>query len=172
LKKLSFEGPSEGGGESLKTSMTNRVNSSQNVPQISPRRPSRAPLGQKWPLSGNSTKKDRFPYKKRVSLGSFWGTFSALFSFRPSRIVKKEAPGGPSKPDLFFYRFWGLTGGRQEGSRVSESAIFAFSVGPQFCSKMGAKMERFGLPNPNYTNFWAPWAGIWRPKRSIGNRSP
>ena len=34
---------------------------------------------------------------------------------------------------------------------------FHFLAGPKKGSKMGAKMEPFGLPNPNYTHFGAPF---------------
>ncbi len=73
------------------------------------------------------------------------------------RDTKKGGPGGPSKIGALFDRFWGLPGGPQEGSRAHESSIFTFAAGPKKGSNMGAKMECFGLPNPNYTHFGAPF---------------
>ncbi len=92
-----------------------------------------------------------FTTKKESLLGGFWGFFSALCFVRASESLKKGAPGGHSKLQPFFSKFWGLPGGPQEGSRLHGSSIFTFVVGPEKGSKMGAKMERFGLPNPNYT---------------------
>ena len=86
-------------------------------------------------------------------LEGFWGTCSALFVFRSPRDIKKGGPGGPSKLDQFFGRFGGLPGGPQEGSRLDGSSTFTFAAGPKKGSKMGAKMEHFGLPNANYTHF-------------------
>ena len=58
---------------------------------------------------------------------------------------------------LRFGRFWDLPRGPQEGSRLHGSSIFTFAAGAEKGSKMGAKMECFGLPNPNYTHFGAPF---------------
>ena len=90
----------------------------------------------------------RFPARKRSPFGGAFGTLFGTF-FRVSGTLKKEGPGGPSKLDPFFGRFWSLPGGPQEGSRLHGSSIFTFAAGPKKRSKMGAKMERFGLPNPN-----------------------
>ncbi len=41
---------------------------------------------------------------------------------------------------------------------------------PKKGSKMGAKMQRFALPNPNYTHFGAPFVRKWCPKSCIEKR--
>ena len=64
----------------------------------------------------------------------------------------------------------GLPGGPQEGSRLDGSSIFTFAAGPKKGSNMGAKMEPFGLPNPNYTHFGAPFMRNWCPKSCIEKR--
>ena len=111
-----------------------------------------------WELPGETPGPKRRPGEKKTSKkdflppGAHFDTFSALF-FRASWILKKRGPGAPSKPDQVFGRFGGLPGGPQEGSRLDGSSIFTFAAGPKKGSKMGAKMEPVGLPNPNYTNF-------------------
>ena len=89
----------------------------------------------------------------------FWRAFGAPFRhfFWSLRDTKKGGLGGPSKLDPFFCRFWGLPGGPQEGSRLDGSSIFTFAAGPKKSSKMGAKMEPSGVPNPHYTHFGAPF---------------
>ena len=52
-----------------------------------------------------------------------------------------------------FWAILDLPGGPQEGSRVHGSSIFTFAAGSKKGSKMGAKIESFGLPKPNYTHF-------------------
>ncbi len=96
-------------------------------------------------------------------------TCSSCFYFRPSGTLKKAALGRPSKLDSFFDGFWELPGGRQEGSRVSESSIFTFSVGPQNASKMEAKMKRFGFSNPSCTRFRGSGSGFGASKGDIEN---
>ena len=108
-----------------------------------------------------------FRTKNQSLLGGFWGTFSALFFCWSLRDTKKGGLGGPSKLDPFFRRFWGLPGGPQEGSRLDGSSIFTFAAGTKKGSKMGATMERFGLPNPNYTHFGAPFGRNRGPKSCI-----
>ena len=100
-------------------------------------------------------------------MGGFWRTFWALCFFRASRTLEKGGPGGPSKLDPFFGRFWDLPGGPQEGSRLHGSSILTFAARPKKGSKMGAKMEPFGLPNLNYTHFGAPFVRNWCPKSCI-----
>ena len=75
---------------------------------------------------------------------------------RASGTLKNGRPGGPSKLDPFFCRFGGLAGGPRVGSRVHGSSIFTFSAEPKKGSKMGAKMERFGLQTLHYTLFLYP----------------
>ena len=77
--------------------------------------------------------------------------------------LKKGGPGGPSKLDQIFGRFGGLPGGPQEGSRLDGSSTFTFAAGP----KKGSKMERFGLPNQNYTHFGPPFVRNRGPKSCI-----
>ncbi len=96
-------------------------------------------------------------------MGHLFGTFF-VWSLRDT---KKGGLGGPSKLDPFFVRFWGLPGGPQEGSRLDGSSIFTFVAGPKKGSKMGAKMEPFGLPNPNRTYFGAPFGRNRGPKSCI-----
>ena len=111
-----------------------------------------------------------FWHEKLVPLGRLFGHLFVLFLFSGLRDTKKGGPGGPSKLDPFFGRFWSLPGGPQEGSRLHGSSIFTFAAGPKKGSKMGAKMERFGLPNPNYTHFGAPFVRNWCPKSCIAKR--
>ncbi len=102
--------------------------------------------------------------------GGLWGTVSALFLHPGLRATKKGGPGGPPKLDPFFRRFWGLPGGPQEGSLSGDSSILTFAAGPQKGSSMGAKMERFGHPNPSYTNFGPPFVRNVCPKSCIEKR--
>ena len=95
---------------------------------------------------GNPVRKTSpFTTKKESLLGGFWAIFSAHF-FRASGTLKKGGPGGHSKLEPFFGQFWDLAGRPQEGSRQHGSPIFTFAAGAEKGSKMGAKMERFGLP--------------------------
>ncbi len=103
--------------------------------------------------------------KKAPLLESFLGTFS--FFCLGLRDAKKGGPGARSKIDLFFGRCWGLPGGPQEGSRLDGSSIFTFTAGAKKGSKMRAKMELFGLPNPHYTHFGAPFGRNGCPKRCV-----
>ena len=82
---------------------------------------------------------------------------------------QKGVPGGPSKIVAFFDRFWDLPGRPQEGSRLHGSSTFTFAAGSKKGSNMGAKMECFGLPNPNYTNFGVPFGRNRGPKSCIRN---
>ena len=102
--------------------------------------------------------------------GGLWGTVSALFFHPGLRDTKKGGPGGPPKLDPFFCRFWGLPGGPQEGSLSGDSSILTFAAGPQKGSNMGAKMERFGHPNPSYTHFGPPFVRNRCPKSCIEKR--
>ncbi len=102
--------------------------------------------------------------------GGLWGPVSA-HCFPPGlRDPKQGGPGGPPKLDPFFRRCWGLPGGPQEGSLSGDSSILTFAAGPQKGSNMGAKIERFGHPNPNYTHFGAPFGRNRAPKSCIGKR--
>ncbi len=92
------------------------------------------------------------------------------FFFWSLRDTKKGGPGRPSKIGPFFGRFWGLPGGPQEGSRLDGSSIFTFAAGPKKGSKMRAKMELFGLPNPHYTHFGASLGRNGCPKRGVKKR--
>ncbi len=103
----------------------------------------------------------------------FWEAFGAPFRhffFSGLRDTKKGVREGHSKLDSFFGRFWALPGGPQEGSRLDGSSIFTFAAGPKKDSKMGANMERFGLPNPNYTHFGPPFVRNWCQKSCIEKR--
>ncbi len=113
---------------------------------------------------------DRFPDEILGPFGGRLGHIFDIFFPRVSGTLKKGVQEGHSKVDLFFGRFWGLPGGPQEGSRVHGSSIFTFAAGPKKVSKMGAKMEPFGLPNPNYTHFGAPFVRNWCPKSCIEKR--
>ena len=69
--------------------------------------------------------------------------------------------------------FWPILGSArrpQEGSRVHGSSIFTLAAGPKKGSEMGAKMEPFGLPDPNYTHFGAPFVRNWCKKSCIEKR--
>ncbi len=100
----------------------------------------------------------RFPARTSSPFGRAFGPpFRHIFFSRPPRTLKKGGPGGPSKLDPFFARFGDLPGGPQEGSRLHGSSILTFAARPKKGSKMGAKMEPFGLPDPNYANFGAPF---------------
>ncbi len=131
------------------------------------RTPIESPRGPKVPKMPVLTD---FPAKKPSLLGGFWATFSALFFCSSLRDTKKGGLGRPSKLDPFFGRFWCLPGEPQEGSRLDGSSISTFAAGPKKGSKMGAKMEPFGLPNPNYTHFGAPFGRNWGPKSCIQKR--
>ncbi len=98
----------------------------------------------------------RFPDEIPVPFGGLLGHLFGTFFFSSLLDTKKGGPGGPSKLDPFFSGFWGLPGWPQEGSRLDGSSIFTFAARPKKGSKMGAKMEPFGLPNQNYTHFGAP----------------
>ena len=111
-----------------------------------------------------------FRHEKVVLLGGLLGHLFGTCFFRPPRTLKKGGPGGPSKLDLFFGRFWDLPGGPQEGSRLHGSSILTFAARPKKGSKMGANMEPFRLPNLNYTNFGAPFVRNWCPKSCIEKR--
>ena len=100
-------------------------------------------------------------------LKSFLDTCSALFFFQGLRDAKKGGPGARSKINLFFGGFRGLPGGPQEGSRLDGSSMFTFTAGAKKGSKMRAKMELFGLPNPHYTHFGAPFGRNLGPKSCI-----
>ena len=120
-----------------------------------------SPFGPVWgtPSSyGNPVRKTSpFTTKKESLWGGFWGICSALFFVWASGTLKKGCPGGHSKLEPFWGKFWDLPGGPQEGSHLHGSSIFNFAAGAEKGSKMGAKMERFGLPNPNYTPFGTPF---------------
>ena len=103
-------------------------------------------------------------------LRGFWATCSALLFFSGLRDTKKEGLGARSKLDTLFGGFWGLAGGPQEGSLLHDSSISTFAAGPKKGSKMGAKMERFGFPNPSYTNFGPPIVRKWCQKSCIEKR--
>ncbi len=103
-----------------------------------------------------------FRHEKVSFWDGFWGCFSAHFLFLASGTLKKGCLGGPSKLDPFFSRFWDLPGGPQECSRPHGSSISTFAAGPKKGSKMGANMERFGSPNPNYTAFSLRCWGVGR----------
>ncbi len=90
-----------------------------------------------------------------------------MFFFSGLRDAKKGGPGARSKLDLFFCAFRALPGGPQEGSRLHGSSIFTFTAGAKKGSKMRAKMELFGLPNPHYTHFGAPFGRNGCPKRGV-----
>ena len=90
--------------------------------------------------------------------------------FSGLRDTKKEGLGARSKLDTLFGGFWGLAGGPQEGSLLHDSSIFTFAAGPKKGSKMGAKMERVGFPNPSYTNFGPPIVRKWCQKNCIEKR--
>ncbi len=96
----------------------------------------------------------------------FWATFSALV-LSSLGDTKKGGLGRPSKIGRFFGRCWGLPGGPQEGSRLHGSSIFTFTVGAKKVSKMTAKIELFGLPNPHDTHFGAPFGRNGCPKRGV-----
>ncbi len=101
-----------------------------------------------------------------------WEAFGAqvwLFFCSGLRGTTKGCLRRPSKIVPFFCRFGDLPGGPQEGSRLHGSSIFTFVTGPKKGSKMGAKMDRFGPPNPNYTNFGPPFGRNWGPKSCIRN---
>ena len=110
-----------------------------------------------FPRFGQKSIWRRFSGESLIPFGRLLGHLFGTFFFSGLRGTKKGGPGGPSKLDPFLDGCWCLPGGSQEGSRVHGSSIFTFSAGPQKGSKMGAKMERFGLPNPSYTHFGAPW---------------
>ena len=102
--------------------------------------------------------------------GGLWGTVSAVFLHPGLRDTKKGGSGRASKTRPDFLRFWGLPGGPQEGSLSGDSSILTFAAGPQKGSNMGAKMERFGHPNPSYTNFGPPFVRNRCPKSCIEKR--
>ena len=97
----------------------------------------------------------------KVFGSSFGDLFGTSFFFSSLQGTKKGGPGGPPKLDSFFGPFRGLPGGPQEGSLCSDSSILTFAAGPKKGSKMGAKMEPFGLPNPNYTHFGGSIGESW-----------
>ena len=99
----------------------------------------------------------RFPARTSSPFGGAFGAPFRHIFFSGLRDTQKGGPGGPSKLDPFFGRFGDLPGGPQEGSHVHGSSIFTFAAGFKKGSKMGAKMEPFGLPDPSYTNFGAPF---------------
>ena len=103
-------------------------------------------------------------------LRGFWATCSALLFFSGLRDTKKEGLGARSKLDTLFGGFGGLPAGPQEGSLLHDSSIFTFAAGAKKGSKMRAKMELFGLPNPHYTHFGAPLGRNGCPKRGVKKR--
>ena len=104
-----------------------------------------------------------------LDLAPFGEFFGHLFVFVLGlRDAKKGGPGARSKIYLFFLSgFRALPGGPQEGSRLDGSSIFTFTAGAKKGSKMRAKMELLGLPNPNYTHFGPPFGRNGCPKRGV-----
>ncbi len=105
--------------------------------------------------------------ENRVPLwGSFWTPFRHFF-FRGPPGHKKRVSGRAFETRPVF---WSLleSARRPSGGFPSRREINVhFCSRPKKGSKMGAKMERFGLPNPNYTRFGAPWARNWCPKNCV-----
>ena len=112
----------------------------------------------------------RFPDEILVPFGGLLGHLFGTFFCWSLRDTKKGGLGGPSKLDPFLCRFWGLPGGPQEGCRLDGSSIFTFAAGPKKGSKMGAKMECSGFPNPNYTHCGASWARNRCQKKCIAKK--
>ena len=107
----------------------------------------------------------RFPARKS---SPFWGAFGTPFRrmlfFRASGTLKKGGPGGPSKLDPFFCRFWDLPGGPQEGSRLHGSSIFTLQPDPKRAPKWEPKWSLLGSQTRTILNFddvWAPEDGKW-----------
>ncbi len=141
--------------------------SAKNAPKIHPGKFSGALLDQS---GGDGTKEsqfERFPDGLVAPLGGLLRHLFGTFFVSGLQDSKKGGLGGASKLDPFFCRLWGLPRGPQEGSRPHGSSIFTFAAGPKKGSKMGAKMEPLGLPNPNYTHFGAPLVRNWCPKSCI-----
>ncbi len=53
----------------------------------------------------------------------------------------------------------------------TEAQFSLLQPDPKKGSKMGANMEPFGLPNPNYTHFGPPFLRNWCQKKLIFSRS-
>ena len=69
--------------------------------------------------------------------------------------------------------FWSMLGSarRASGGFPSRRQLnFHFCSRPKKGSKMGAKMEPFGLPSLNYTHFGPPFVRNWCQKSSIEKR--
>ena len=108
--------------------------------------------------------------EKLTHVGELFGHLFGTIFILGLRDAKKGGPGARSKLDLFFDAFRGLPGGPQEGSRLDGSSTFTFAAGAKKGSKMRAKMELFGLPNPHYTHFGAAFGRNGCPKRGVKNR--
>ncbi len=137
--------------------------SGPNAPKIHAGRPSRALLGQS---GGGGTKEchfERLPREKLTLLRGLLGHLFVLF-VRASRTHKKVSRRAFGNSTVFF-SLLGSARRASGGFPSTRELNFHFYSRTQKGSKMGTNMERFGLPNPNYTHFGPPFGRSRGPER-------
>ncbi len=99
----------------------------------------------------------RFPARTSSPFGGAFGAPFRHIFFSGLRDTQKGGSWRAFKTRPVFLSIWGSARRASGGFPCTRELNFHFAAGPKKGSKMGAKMEPFGLPDPNYTNFGAPF---------------